>query len=287
MNRSCLPIRCVLLLLSVLVKPAPGDVIASPGKSAKELAEIMFAPGTSGVTVVDASFVVGQSAQFGTFAQFQFQKLPNTGLVLSSGEVVNVKAGAKPSSNMNGAGDVDLDKVLTKINSKYSSLDAAALLVTVHVSKPVDITLAYVFGSRDFPNDSVGGDTPWPDVFGLFLNGKNVALIGGIPVSVATVYCDVNDVKGGINCLQYIDNIAEQGTSLVGFTKTQMTTLNLPKGTHQIKVAVADGTVDTNRNADAVVFMSFIGAVQAPTMAPVMAPVIVPGTMKMMKMMMT
>jgi hypothetical protein len=285
-----LAVRPALLLLSFLVKPVPAqDVIAAMSDNATELAALILKPGASGVAIVKAE-LVGNAAQFGTYAYVgnMFRKLPSTGVVLSSGKVVDVSTAVfAPNTEFdNSVGDADLDKELKKINANYASLDAAVLLIQVKVSRPVAVSMAFVFGSYDLP---IYGFTAFPDIFGLFLDGTNVALMGDKPVSVATVYCDAN---GGVNCDQLVTNGNRVGTSLTGYTKTQTTTLNLSTGIHEIKVAVADGGLITdvpNRAADGAVFLSFIGTVQAPTAAPisVQAPTAAPtsGKRQMMNMM--
>jgi hypothetical protein len=206
-------------------------------------------------------------------------------IVLSSGKVEDVKFGGIPDTNVDGPGDADLDTALKAIDPAYSSLDASVLSFQVKVSRPVSIKVAYVFGFKDFYSvEFFPPPALFPDIFELFLNNKNVALIGGTAVSTANIRC----FGGGLNCDQLINNFdlksntAVAGTSLYFFTKTQVVTLDLPVGTYQLKVAVADGTDTGNeRNFDAAVFLSFIGAVKAPTAAPVSPPLAVPAMMKM------
>jgi hypothetical protein len=286
-------VHLVSLLAALLAKPAVGQpgVIASASGDMKELARLIFNPAMSGVEITKAESV-GNSAQFGMYAQVGdfFQGLPGFGTVLSSGKVEEVKGGGNPKWDLGGLGDADLDAVLKTVgppNVGYVSKDAAALLIQVKVSRPVTITVAYVFGSMDF--EFATSNTPLPDLFGLFLNSKNVALIGGKPVSTATIYCK-NDQ---LNCKQLIIPPNTVGTSLFGYTTTQQATLDLPIGTHQIKLAVADGLIpNISRSTDAAVFICFVGAVKAPTAAPVSPPVVsppvaIPGKMKMAMMMMS
>jgi hypothetical protein len=292
MRRSFLLAPSLAVLhVALLVKSAAGQgaVIASVSGDAMELATFILNPAVSGVQITKA-VLLGNPAQHGIYAQLGlFKGLPTTGTVLSSGKVEEVKfLGVKqfPSSGFdNSLGDADLDTLFKSVNPllPFLSTDAAVLSVEVKVVRPVTITVAYVFGSVD--NFSPG--TNFPDVFGLFLNKKNLALIGGRPVSVGSLYCFFDGLG---NCNQLIKNFGQVGTSLPTYTVTQQATLDLPTGTHQIKVAVADGTSDSNRLFDAAAFVAFVGAVKAPTAAPVFAPVPVPVPVpvpgKMMKMMM-
>jgi hypothetical protein len=301
MRRSFLIATSLAVLLALLIETVAGQpgVIAAARDDAMEQATLLLNPAESGVQILNPE-LKGNAAQHGVYAQVGglFKGLPSTGIVLSSGKVEEVKFGGpnfNPSTNFRGPDDPDLATVLKAINPVYSSLDAAVLSFQVKVSRPVSIKVSYVFGSLNFysavfsapPNSA-------PDIFGLFLNNKNVALIGGTAVSTATIYC----TSGGSNCDQLILNYdvnndaAVAGTSLSFYTKTQVVTLDLPVGTHQLKVAVSDGSTSSNGGGDAAVFLSFVSTVKAPTVAPVSPPLAVPvsppiGKMKMtmMKMM--
>jgi hypothetical protein len=290
------------LLGSLSIETVVGQpgVIAAATDDTTELTTLLLNPAESGVEILNPE-LKGNAAQHGVYAQVGglFKGLPSTGIVLSSGKVEDVKFGGFPDTVFGGPGDADLDTALKAIDPTYSSLDASVLSMQVKVSRPVSIKVAYVFGSDDFIFDVFNPPpTDLPDIFGLFLNNKNVALIGGTAVSTANIRC----FQGGLNCDQLINNFdpnkgAVAGTSLFFFTKTQVVTLDLPVGTHQLKVAVADGTDDgTSRFNDVAVFLSFVSAVKSPTAAPVSPPLAVPvpppmavpvGTMKMamMKMM--
>jgi hypothetical protein len=274
-------VRFVVLLVSLLVKPAVGQggVTATTSTNATDLATLIFKPAESGIEITKAE-LKGDPEQHGVYSNLGpkfLNGLPSTGTVLSSGYVLDVKlGGVLPDTNFGGDGDSDLDGVLKAINADYSSKDAAVLFAEVKVSRPVAITVAYVFGSLDLVNG--GPTTSFPDVFGLFVNKQNVALIGGKPVSAATIYCS----NGGSSCDQLNNpnqNPNQVATSLIRYTTTQLVTLNLLKGTHQLKVAVADGTKSgTNRNADAGVFIAFVGAVKEPTQSPTLQPTHKPTT---------
>jgi hypothetical protein len=266
----CRPFAVVLLVAIWIKQAVSKDVIASVSNDAKGVASLFLNPAESGVEITKASFV-GDAAQLGTYAQVGdlFKDLPTTGTILSSGKVEDVKTTGIPYTSFdNSPGDADLNTVLRTVAGDYSTLDAAVLSVEVKVSRPVTIKVAYVFGSANLFERL----TNFPDVVGLFLNSKNVALIGDKPVSTASVYCG-GDGLG--NCGQLISSSG--GTSLKGYTATQVVTLDLPTGTHQLKVAVADGVRNSeNRSSDSAVFLSFVGAVKAPTAAPVKAPTAAP-----------
>jgi hypothetical protein len=213
---------------------------------------------------------LGDLRQLGNYTQDNlFRSLPSTGVLISSGRVVEVEAdsGFNGHVSFNRPGDGDLDTVLKTVQGDYVSADAAVLLVEVEVRIPVTITVSYVFGSFDYPNTFPGGMTWFPDIFGVFLNRVHVTQIGGKPVSVATVYCENEGSNPeGLNCDQYISNRDHVGTALWGYTKTQAVTFHLPPGGHhQLKFAVADGGKGGKTTySDAAAFLSFQEASFAP-----------------------
>jgi hypothetical protein len=259
------------LALNFLVKPTTGlnAVTATVNPDAMMMSDLIFNPGATGVTIKSAVFVGDVHNQMGNYTTANlFKDLPNKGVILSSGNVAGVREGVGISLGLNQGGDADLTTEVRKIDANYLTLDAAVLVIDVEVAADVDINVAYVFGSQEYPTP------PDIDIFGLFLDGVNVALIGGEPVSTKTVYCDNNGLgSGGSKCDQYINNPSRLGSSLRGWTRTQILTLSLATGIRTVKVAVADGTRSTGRDLDSVVFLAFQPApTKAPTRKPTMSP---------------
>jgi hypothetical protein len=220
MRRSFLVAAGLAVLLALSIETAVGQpgVIAAATDDTTALTTLLLNPAESGVEILNPK-LEGNAAQRGVYAQVGglFKGLPSTGIVLSSGKVEDVKFGGIPDTNVDGPGDTDLDTALKAIDPAYSSLDTSVLSFQVKVSWPVSIKVAYVFGSDDFFSSVfVPPPTPFPDIFGLFLNSKNVALIGGTAVSTANIRC----FGGGLNCDQLINNFdlksntAVAGTSL-------------------------------------------------------------------------
>jgi hypothetical protein len=260
-----------LIILCLLVKPAAAQngVTAKQSADYTGLAKTIFNPDVTGVTVNDAKFS-GDSQQIGTYAATGafFDGLPRSGVVMSSGKVVNVQQGRNPDWSFAGSGDDDLTNELKRIgltgNAAFTT-DAAVLVVDVTVSKAVDIDIAYIFGSNEYDPGIV---IQYADVFGLFQGGTNIALIGNDPVSVLTMNCGSTPKR---NCDQFIGNPSPRvGTSLPGYTKTQIATLKLPVGTNQkVKIAIADASGYFN---DAAVFLGFLRFQLAPTRSPTQKP---------------
>jgi uncharacterized protein YrrD len=272
----------------------------SPTQSADylPLAKTIFRPDVTGVTINSAVFT-GDPQQIGTYSANAtgvtingvastgdatgtfFDGLPRSGVVLSSGKVVDLQEPSihhpifpdLTSSDMAGSGDVDLTKELLNLGFNPKTKDAAVLVVDVTVPQAVDIDIAFVFGSMEYWADP---ESLSPDAFGLFRGGANIALIGEYPVSVLTVNCQRRTI-GFENCNQFIWNQQQLGTSLYGYTKTQIATLKLPVGANQkVKIAIADAN---HHDLDSGVFLSFLSfQLTPPTLSPTVATGGVTGT---------
>jgi PT repeat len=262
---------------SPMMATAKNGVKATQSADFMGLAKSILRPDVTGVTINSAVFT-GDARQIGTYAATGtlFTGLPQSGVVMSSGRVIDVQQGLIPFRSFDHSGDDDLSKVLQGIGltgRDTSTYDAAVLVVDVSVSKAVDIDIAYVFGSAEY---SLPLLDQYADVFGLFHGGGNVARIGNDPVSVPTVHCVASPPR---NCIQFIDNPGRVGTSLGGYTKTQVATLKLPVGANQkLKIAIADAR---GRLDDSAVFLSFLppptrSPTRKPTMKPTWSPTLKP-----------
>jgi hypothetical protein len=275
--------KILFSLVSIsLLNAAHGQPVTATGAGATAVAQLLFPP-QSGVLIQSAT-AGGQPEQVGVYTKDKsvFKGLASTGAILSSGNVANVAIGSDDSKAFGGPGDAQLDLLL---GGNYDTADAASLLIAIRVPVAVTITWRFVFGSNDYP---LFFGTP--DLFGFFLNGVNVAMIGNDPISTYAVNCGPSGDGVGPNCKQYVknDGLDEAGTGLNGYTLTQTLTLNLPIGDHTIKIAIADAEefadVPVSDTNDSMVLLSFRRAVQVP--APVPVPVAPPKGKMMGDMMM-
>ena len=210
----------------------------------------------SGISITSSTYT-GVNAATGTFASGFGAIGIDSGVLLTSGAVVNVlgpnddNAAGTPT---NEPGDIDLDALVTG----SSTFDASVLTITF-VPTGSTIQFSYVFGSEEY-NEYV--DSTYNDVFGFFVNGVNRALILGTstPVSINNINCGYSDSGTpppgpGKNCNLYVNNDpATLGTQLDGLTKVLTFTAPVnPNVQNTLKIAIAD---TSDRVLDSAVFIA-------------------------------
>ena len=164
-----------------------------------------------------------------------------SGVVLSNGKALDVigpnNSGGKSSSN-NVPGDPDLDGLLAGTSNKTND---ATTLSFDFVPDQQFITFSYVFGSEEY-NEFVGGS--FNDVFGFFINGKNVATLPN-----TNTFVSINNVNLNKNSQFYRNNSSSSATVPSLNLNTQLDGLTVvltvqaqvnPGVVNQIKLAVAD-----------------------------------------------
>ena len=156
------------------------------GTLARPARDLALSIAGCGVRVADIRYTGAVDAA-GTFNSVNTGTIGfNSGLVLTTGSIVNIpgpnRAPGAGADNML-PGDPDLDALLPSCpNCKTHD---ATVLEFDFVPDGGTIYFDCVFASEHY-NEFVG--SPANDVFGFFLNGKNVAVLpGNIPVSINTV----------------------------------------------------------------------------------------------------
>jgi hypothetical protein len=243
--------------------------VSAVSNGSTQLFDTLFSNSPVSVSFLLAGMNTNQPEQFGIYTQSGglFEKLAPTGIVISSGKVVDVKTGATPSSAFNRSSNIfEAEKLVP--GQKIA--DHAKFDMAFSVTQNTSISFSFVFASKEY-------NTGNSDVFGFWVNDVNLALIGGNPVTTANVNCGASGVdRTRPNCDQYINNAAQSGTSLTGYTKTQIMVANLKQGRNTIKIIVADsyranGPVNTEN--DSVVFLSITpGSTRNPTKRPTVTP---------------
>jgi hypothetical protein len=164
----------------------------------------------------------------------------DSGVVLSSG---HAKAIIGPNT---GTAVASFDNGITTVDPQLQALtpqptfDLATLEFDVTTTNGGNLfTFQYVFGSEEYPEFAPPVDSGFPDVFGFFVNGKDVAFLPGTNSPVT-----INSVNPVTNAAFFVSNEpAVFNTQLDGFTKVLTVLLPVQPGvsTH-IKLAIADAS---------------------------------------------
>lgn len=167
----------------------------------------------------------------------------DTGIILSSGDI-NKVLGPNISDAITGVNYLPGDADLNSLIPGYTTYDSTVLEFDFVATSDV-ISFQYVFSSDEY-NEWV--NSPFNDVFGFFLDGKNVATLPGTEIAVS-----INNVNNGnpigsnvSNPQFYINNDLSDGggdvyTEMDGLTVVlTVQTSVVPGQTHHMKFAVAD-----------------------------------------------
>ncbi len=215
---------------------SPGSTkafVVEDGKSKEELANTLLG---SGVTVSNIRFQ-GTTTSAGTFSGGGSIFGLDSGIILSTGKAVGVlgpnNLDLVTSTEYVAAGDEDLDGLVTD-----GTFDATALEFDF-IPTTNNITFTYCFASEEY-NFTFG---EYNDVFALYVNGVNMALVPGTNdlVSVTSINSDKNS--------QYFNNNMVTPfpyyTTMNGFTKEMK--VSAPVNANQvnhIKLVIADSYDD-------------------------------------------
>lgn len=225
----------------------------------EKLVEILTGK-NSNINILDVSYT-GATVAAGTFATTDTSIFGFVGgIVLTSGSVANIK-GPNVSHNTtqdNGLpGDAQLDALVIG-QLRNPTQDATILQFDFECPGTLDVSVEYVFMSEEY-NEFV--NSPFNDVFGFFLNGKNIALLSdGHATAINSVNCGTDPFRNAMgenadatNCDLYINN--ENGyidTEMDGMTKVLTAYGDTVAGPNRIRLAIADVG---DRNFDSAVLL--------------------------------
>lgn len=210
------------------------DVTAYDGVDPNLLAQAMVG---AGVEIQNVMYV-GSAAASGYFSSGDVIGIPS-GIVLTNGAAANVN-GTTNTSTLKGTDNGLPGNALLDVLAGDVTVDATTLSFEFRLSggQPGSAHFQYVFGSEEYPefvND-------FNDVFAFYLDGVNVALIGGVPVSI-------NNVNIAVNSSSFVNNNTDPVYTIGGgyafeydgFT-TVMTAdmLGLSSGWHNLTITIAD-----------------------------------------------
>lgn len=197
----------------------------------------------SQITITGSSYT-GATGATGTFVGGTGTIGIETGFLLTSGSVLNVLGPNNDDLagvNLLLPGDTDLDALVPEPSG---TRDASVLTITF-VPAVSTIQFSYVFGSEEY-NDYVGEIN---DVFGLFVNGVNWAVIprSSTPVAINNINCGLSGTGTpppgpGKNCNLYVNNDPPTlATQLDGLTRVLGFTAPVnPNVPNTLKIAIAD-----------------------------------------------
>ena len=221
---------------------------------------------SSGLSIVPGSAqYTGAAAASGTFSNGNAAAANglgiDSGVVLSTGDarfIGSSAAFAGDDPNKTGTFTAGVLNALTPNTAPGHALfgpltssptQNASILSFDFVPQHSVLTLSFVFGSEDY-NDLVNAGFP-TDVFGIFVNGVNQALVpgSGLAISATTINCGgptsgAANGAGAQNCALYRDNAPFSGaidSELDGFTVRL--TLQMPVNAGQVNslsIGVAD-----------------------------------------------
>lgn len=231
-----------LLGFGLLTGPAQATVLVTPTNNANTLANTILG---SGITINNATYTGALQAS-GTFTGGNSAGIGiDNGIILTTGKATAAagpnNAGNTSNSNVT-PGDPQLNTLVTN-----GTNDAASLNIDF-TTNGGSLFFNYVFASEEYNEFT---NSSFNDVFGFFLDGKNIALVPGTTTPVS-----INNVNGGnpfgtnaTNPSLYINNPPGSGAYDIqydGFTKVLTAQAEgLAPGTHNIKLAIAD-TADTS-----------------------------------------
>jgi len=200
----------------------------------------------NGVSVSNITFI-GQPSQKGSFTAGTSNIGLPSGIVLSSGRVIDCIPPAQPTvGQFGGAGDADVLATAQSVTSNPASSNItssadAAVLEFDFIPDGNSVSFSFVFASEEYTTYI---NTEYNDAFGFYITGtnpaggtysnQNLALVPGTnePITISTIH-------PGLNSQYYINN--EVGHSFNGFTVPIEISFDVICGeTYHFKFAVAD-----------------------------------------------
>ena len=209
-------------------------IILGPDLNVQDMVDFLVGHNTTNVEITNIQYT-GANIASGIFTGASSEGLPiDNGVILSSGYAENIY-GPNTQTGITGNNGLPGCDYLDALIPGYWTNDAS-ILEFDFTPKYNMIGFTYVFGSDEYL-EYVG--TSYNDVFGLFIDGQNIALIPGTDVTVS-----INNVNDQSYSNYYIDNPTGSGYYNVeadGFTVSiSVRTFVQPGVAHHISFAVAD-----------------------------------------------
>jgi len=255
MKHNTLTHVAVLVAVLALVSSTPtAAIVVNPTTNLNDLLNALVLPG-SGLTVINATLsaqVSGDAMSVGTYTNPQGTYGAPPGIVLSTGNVANYGSGENTSDSTTFSYNVPAtaaqEALLDPITSgEYNHFDVTQLDITFQTTTG-EVYFFVVFGSEEYP-EYVG--SRFNDGFGLYLNGVNIAKVGGLPVNIS--HPDVKPISG-----TELDGVlAPKGNPLLLFGVSGLDT----SANHTLTFILGDTSDD---QFDTTVYIAALGGVVIP-----------------------
>lgn len=210
----------------------------------------------TGVTASNITFTPagGESIQLGFFNGVNSNIGLDSGIVMSTGDILDIVPGSFSGNIPLGGSDPDL---LTLANSvppligqtfTVGSTNHSAILEFDFVPAADTVKFRYVFGSDEYTTYI---NTQYNDVFGFFISGpgingpyaNNAENIAVVPGTSPALPITISSVQPNLNGQYYISNTGQSTVALNGFTSVFTAVSPVICGeTYHIRLAIADGS---------------------------------------------
>jgi hypothetical protein len=243
---------CLVHALALSMQGATITGLSANQTTAETLVGTIVGPG---ITVIPGSVsLVGVNGQQGTFTNGLASIGLASGIVLTSGSAAGLNGanvsdpetlgdGGSGSNTWSNDLDTPGDSELTNIAGELT-FDANVLSFSFQFgdgSVGGNLFFRFVFASEEYI-DYV--DSDFNDVFAFFVDGMNVALVAGQPITI-------NNINPTMNAGSYVNNVANtngfanagRAIQADGFTVVLVAqALNLGPGTHRMSFRIADAS---------------------------------------------
>ena len=250
-------ILTAIVLVVGLCTTSFGQITIDPSPTVVDLVtNTLIGPGlvTSNITYT------GANGQIGFFDANGSNIGLDSGVVMSSGNVINIAPPANPNTDLSGPGDADVLATAQSVTSNPSagsitSTHDAAVLEFDFVPNGDVVVFRFVFASEEYTTYI---NTQFNDAFGFYISGANpaggnynvdnLALVPGTtePITISTIY---PNLPGATGLNQQYYGPAPIGHSFNGFTiPIEIRFDVICDSTYHFKFAVADcqdGILDT------------------------------------------
>lgn len=210
----------------------------------------------AGVTASNIVFTPagGESVQLGFFNGVNSNIGLDSGIVMSTGDILDMMPGNFSGNTPLGGSDPDLlglaNSVPPLIGQTFTvgSTNHTAILEFDFVPAADTVKFRYVFGSDEYTTYI---NTQYNDVFGFFISGpgingpyaNNAENIAIVPGTSPALPITISSVQPNLNGQYYISNTGQATVALNGFTTVFTAVSPVICGeTYHIRLAIADGT---------------------------------------------